>query len=214
MVRNCVAGATEFCQYVIRDPGNNQIVQIRNVLLNVNKQITKGYDVEARYRFSMGGAGNVDVGLLGTIVNDLITVDSAGPTQRAGMTGWRAGTVAGMPDWSADLMTTWSRGPLSLTMHNKYIPDGIYNNSLIGPDQPGYSITLSNSANTNHVSSSFYTDLSGQWKIKDDDLVLFAAVNNVFDREPPTAPSVAGNGNFILFDPIGREYRVGMRARF
>jgi outer membrane receptor protein involved in Fe transport len=214
LVDRCVAGATEFCQYVIRDPGNNQIVQIRNVLLNVNKQITKGYDVEARYRFSMGGAGNVDVGLLGTIVNDLITVDSAGPTQRAGMTGWRAGTVAGMQDWSADLMTTWSRGPLSLTMHNKYIPDGIYNNSLIGPDQAGYAITLSNSANTNHVSSSFYTDLSGQWKIKDDDLVLFAAVNNVFDREPPTAPSVAGNGNFILFDPIGREYRVGMRARF
>ena len=214
LVDRCVAGATEFCQYVIRDPGNNQIVQIRNVLLNVNKQITKGYDVEARYRFSMGGAGNVDVGLLGTIVNDLITVDSAGPTQRAGMTGWRAGTVAGMPDWSADLMTTWSRGPLSLTVHNKYIPDGIYNNSLLGPDQPGYVITASNSANTNHVSSSFYTDLSGQWKIKDDDLVLFAAVNNLFDRAPPTAPSVAGNGNFILFDPIGREYKLGLRARF
>ena len=213
LVDRCVAGATEFCQYVIRDPSTNQIVQIRNVLLNVNKQITKGYDIEARYRFSMGGAGNVDVGLLGTIVNDLITVDSAGPTQRAGMTGWRAGTVAGMPDWSADLMTTWSRGPLSLTMHNKYIPDGIYNNSLIGPDQPGYAITLSNSANTNHVSSAFYTDLSGQWTINDT-ITAFAAINNVFDRDPPTAPSVAGNGNFILFDPIGRAYRLGMRAKF
>ncbi len=43
------------------------------------------------------------------------------------MTGWRAGTPPGMPDWSADLLTTWSRGPLSLTMHNKYIPSGLYN---------------------------------------------------------------------------------------
>jgi iron complex outermembrane recepter protein len=90
----------------------------------------------------------------------------------------------------------------------------MYNNALIGPDQAGYSITLANSANTNQVDSAFYTDFSGQFKIKDDDLVVFAGVNNVFDKAPPTAPSVAGNGNFILFDPIGRSYRVGLRARF
>ena len=103
---------------------------------------------------------------------------------------------------------------LSLTMHNKFIPDGLYNNALIGAEQPGYAVTLSNSANTNHVASSFYTDLSGQFKIKGDTLAVYAAINNVFDREPPTAPSVAGNGNFILFDPIGRSYKVGMRAKF
>jgi outer membrane receptor protein involved in Fe transport len=73
---------------------------------------------------------------------------------------------------------------------------------------------LPNSANTNEVSSAFYTDLSGKLEIKGDELVVFAAVNNVFDKEPPTAPSIAGNGNFILFDPIGREYRVGLRAKF
>jgi outer membrane receptor protein involved in Fe transport len=147
-------------------------------------------------------------------VNDLVTVDSVGSTQRAGMTGWRAGTQPGMPDWSADLLTTWSRDRFSVTMHNKYIPSGQYNNSLVGPNEPGWSLTLLNSANINQVDSGFYTDLSGQFKIKDDDLVVFAAVNNVFDKEPPLAPSVAGNGNFILFDPIGRSYRLGLRARF
>ncbi|MEJ0039717.1 MAG: TonB-dependent receptor [Gammaproteobacteria bacterium] len=208
----CFLGATEFCQYISRDAAGN-LVQIRNVLLNVNEQITKGIDIEAQYRVEMGSVGNLDLRLLGTIVNDLITVDTAGPTQRAGVTGWRAGTQAGMPDWSADLLTTWNRGPLSLTLHNKYIPDGLYNNALIGPDQAGYAITLSNSANTNKVSSAFYSDLSGQWRFNDT-ITAFAAVNNVFDREPPTAPSVAGNGNFILFDPIGRSYKVGMRAKF
>lgn len=212
IVDRCFAGATEFCQFITRDAGGN-IVQIRNLLFNLAKQITKGIDIETAYRFQMGSAGNLDLRLLGTIVNDLITVDSAGPVQRAGMTGWRAGTIAGMPDWSADLLTTWSLGPVSLTMHNKYIPDGIYNNTLVGPDQPGYDITKSNSANTNHVSSAFYTDLSGQWTLNDT-LVVFAAINNVMDREPPTAPSVAGNGNFILFDPIGRSYKLGMRAKF
>jgi iron complex outermembrane receptor protein len=214
VANRCFQGATEFCPLVDRDPVTGEIVRIRNVLLNVNSVITKGIDIEAQYRFVMGSAGALDLRLLGTIVNDLITVDSAGSTQRAGMTGWRAGTQAGMPDWSADLLSTWSRGPLSLTMHNKYVPSGQYNNSLVGPNEPGYSITLVNSANINEVDSAFYTDLSGQFQINGDELVVFAAVNNVFDKEPPTAPSIAGNGNFILFDPIGRSYRLGLRARF
>jgi len=214
VANRCFAGATEFCSLVDRDPVSGEITRIRNVLLNVNSVITKGIDVEAQYQFSMGSAGNLDLRLLGTIVNDLITVDSAGSTQRAGMTGWRAGTQAGMPDWSADLLTSWSRGPLSLTMHNKYIPSGLYNNALVGPNQAGYNITLANSANTNEVDSAFYTDLSGQFQIREDKLVVYAAVNNVFDKKPPTAPSVAGNGNFILFDPIGRSFRLGMRAKF
>jgi iron complex outermembrane receptor protein len=213
VANRCFQGATEFCPLVDRDPVTGDITRIRNVLLNVNSIITKGIDIEAQYEFDMESAGSLDVRLLGTIVNDLITVDSAGSTQRAGMTGWRAGTQPGMPDWSADLLTTWKRGPLSLTLHNKYIPSGLYNNSLIGPNQAGYSISLANSANINEVDSAFYTDLSGSFAITDD-IAAYAAVNNVFDKEPPTAPSVAGNGNFILFDPIGRSFRLGVRASF
>ncbi len=44
--------------------------------------------------------------------------------------------------------------------------------------------------------------------------MLYGAVNNLFDKDPPTAPSIAGSGNFILFDPIGRSYRLGLRAKF
>lgn len=214
VANRCYQGATEFCPLVDRDPGTGEIVRIRNLLLNVNSVITKGLDIEAQYRFDMGGAGWLDLRLLGTIVNDLLTIDSVGATQRAGMTGWRAGTQAGMPDWSADLMTSWNHGRLSLTMRNKYIPSGQYNNSLVGPNEEGWSLTLLNGANLNKVGSRLYTDLSGQFRLHGDDLVLFAAVNNVFDKIPPVAPSVAGNGNFILFDPIGRSFRMGVRARF
>jgi iron complex outermembrane recepter protein len=215
VANRCFQGATEFCPLVDRDPVSGEITRIRNILLNVNSIVTKGVDIEAQYRFGMGDAGNLDLRLLGTIVKDLLTVDSAGSTQRAGMTGWRAGTQPGMPDWSGDLLTTWSRDRLSVTMHNKYIPSGQYNNSLVGPNEPGWRIDLINGANINEVDSQFYTDLSGQFQLRDDDgLVIFAGVNNVFDKEPPLAPSVAGNGNFILFDPIGRSYRLGLRATF
>lgn len=213
VINRCWEGATEFCPLVTRDPATNTITQVRNVLLNVDQVITRGLDIEAQYRFNLGGAGNLDLRLLGSIINDLITVDSVGPTERAGMTGNRAGTQAGMPDWSADLLTTWSRGPLSITLRNKYIPSGMYNNALIGPDDPNWSITLPNSANINVVDSAFYTDLSAQYRINDN-LTVFGAINNVFDVTPPLGPSGAGNGNFILFDPIGQAWRVGLRARF
>ncbi len=79
VVDRCFQGATEFC------PSGHSRCRTRatsrrsaTCLLNVNKQVTKGIDIEAAYRFGMGSAGNLDVRLLGTIVNDLITVDSAG----------------------------------------------------------------------------------------------------------------------------------------
>ena len=107
--------------------------------------------------------------------------------------------------------------PLTSANFLKYVNGdligGLYNNSLIGPGEAGYDILLTNSANNNKVSMSFYTDLSGQWTFNDT-ITAYAAVNNVMDREPPAAPSVAGNGNFILFDPIGRSYKLGMRAKF
>ncbi|MET0292256.1 MAG: hypothetical protein ABW136_07790 [Steroidobacteraceae bacterium] len=75
-----------------------------------------------------------------------------------------------------------------------------------------------NSSNLNHVGGTFYTDISGQYHLRETDgeptLTVFAGVNNVADREPPGAPSGAGNGNFILFDPVGRAFKVGLRARF
>ena len=47
-----------------------------------------------------------------------------------------------------------------------------------------------------------------------EELTLFAGLNNVFDVEPPLAPSGSGNGNFILFDPSGRTWKLGVRASF
>jgi outer membrane receptor protein involved in Fe transport len=46
------------------------------------------------------------------------------------------------------------------------------------------------------------------------EVVVFASVNNLFDAQPPLAPSGSGNGNFILFDPVGRAYRLGVRVAF
>jgi len=42
---------------------------------------------------------------------------------------------------------------------------------------------------------------------------LFGAVRNMFDKDPPIAPSAVGITNQVLFDQIGRSYRIGVRIR-
>jgi iron complex outermembrane receptor protein len=219
IVNRCFQGATEFCSLIDRDPVSNEVVNVRDVLLNVNAQITRGVDFEADYKVALGErSGQLDFRLLTTYVKDLITIDTAGSTQRAGLTGWRAGTQPGLPKYLIDTLTTWSKGPLSLSMHNRYVPPGKYNTAFVGPEDPGYSIYLTNSSNINHVAGRAYTDLSGQWALRklaaNGAVVVFASVNNVFNAEPPLAPSGSGNGNFILFDPVGRAYRLGVRVAF
>ena len=67
------------------------------------------------------------------------------------------------------------------------------------------------------MSSAFYLDVSARYRIIDKPgrrVEVFGAVNNVLDRDPPLAPSGSGNGNFILFDPTGRTYKIGVRLAY
>ena len=83
--------------------------------------------------------------------------------------------------------------------------------------------------NSNRVASVTYTDLTltkrfGGQRAGADALwgtELFLTVNNLFDREPPSAPSPwlvfgAANGgtNGAVFDLVGRRYNAGIRMRF
>lgn len=216
IVTRCYQGATEFCPLITRD-ANGVVTLVKDVLLNVNELITRGIDIEFDYKQPLGAAGDLDWRVLTTIVNSLKTKDSGGVTERAGQTGLRGGTSPGIPDYTIDTMLTWKRGPLQLSAHGRYIPSGIYNALFIGPNQAGYSLSLGNSTNDNTVPSAAYLDLSGQYTFapaRGGELVLFGAVNNVFDKDAPRTPGANGSGNNVLFDVIGRNYKVGVRYKF
>ena len=212
----CYQGAQEFCSLITRD-ANGVITQINDVLLNVNEQITKGVDLELAYRQPMGRFGNTDFRLLGTYVANLITVDSAGPVDRAGQTGLRAGTIPGIPRYTLDALINWSVAGFNTSLHSRFIPSGIYNAAFIGPDQPGYSITNPASSNTNHVKSALYLDLLTQYEIParggKSTFTIYGGVDNVTNVDPPRVPGANGTGNNVLFDPIGRMWKLGVRYK-
>ena len=50
--------------------------------------------------------------------------------------------------------------------------------------------------------------------MKPDMLEVYGSVENLLNRNPPVAPSNQGSTNNMLFDPLGRAFRLGVRASF
>src|SRR5919198_4092060 len=120
----------------------------------------------------------------------LATTDVTGLTiDRAGVTGNNvSGGGAGMPHWQINSLVTYSTGPLSMSLEGRFIDDGLFDSTLIGPEQKGYNVNLPNSVNTNHVASAVYVNLGARYRFADvseRDIELFAGVQNLLDREPP-----------------------------
>jgi outer membrane receptor protein involved in Fe transport len=42
---------------------------------------------------------------------------------------------------------------------------------------------------------------------------VFAGVNNLTNAENPRFPGANGSGNNVLFDPVGRTYKLGFRFK-
>ena len=112
-------------------------------------------------------------------------------------------------------MATLKAGPFSLSAHGRYIPEGKFLVEFVGPEDAGYSVNLPNSISTNRVAARFYADLTLGWNVKAgrSDFEYFIAIRNLFDKDPPIAPSAVGITNQVLFDQIGRAFRVGVRLK-
>jgi outer membrane receptor protein involved in Fe transport len=209
----CEQGATEFCGLITRNAAG-VITQVVDTQQNVNQLSNSGTDLELAYRQPTLSAGTFDFRLLYSRVYHLITVDSAGPIDRAGQTGLRGGTIPGIPKYTADALVNWTWGPAQLSLHGRYIPSGIYNAAFIGPEQAGYSIALTNSTNLNDVPPALYLDTIMQYEFGmkgDSAFTVFGGVNNITDKQNPRRPGANGSGNNVLFDPVGRTYKVGFR---
>jgi len=222
ILNRCFAtNSNDFCQFVARN-GDGSLNTVTNAQLNLNKLITRGIDFEVGYnlplsKVSGGLNGDLDLRILATYVSDLTTVDGTGlVTNRAGQAGAPVSALSGMPNWMVNSAISYRNGPLSLSLMTRYIQGGKYDVTLVGPDDPGYSINLRNSISTNRVSGRYYFNLSGQYDVidkGDSKVELYGAIDNLFDRSPPVAPSSQGPYNNVLFDPIGRTFRVGVRLQ-
>jgi outer membrane receptor protein involved in Fe transport len=43
---------------------------------------------------------------------------------------------------------------------------------------------------------------------------IFGGIDNLFNVDPPRFPGANGSGNNVLFNPVGRMFKGGVRASF
>lgn len=217
IVNRCVAGDALSCSLITRD-ANKNVLNIQDTIQNVNKLIARGIDFELDYTQPLGGDNKLSFVALANYVKDLITIDSVGPTDRAGQTGLRGGTPPGIPDWTVDATARLDLGEsFSLTTHARWINKGFFYPTFVEPGDPGFSLRNPNSVNTNSVPSRIFVDmlatvrLESQWTKA---LEVYAGVDNILNQDPPRFPGANGSGNNVLFNPVGRFFKMGARMNF
>lgn len=217
----CEQGNTSVCPFITRsNAGIGPITQVFATYQNLSQLRSKGLEFVGEYSVDLNTVssslgGNLDVLVNATYTMELSTTDATGfKTRYDGWTG-NPGTVQsvfGVPKWRADGLITYSTDRFSVSAHGRYVGSGVYDPTKIGPGQAGYSPYLANSNNYNLVPSRLYWDLSASINIVQNDrrkVQLFGSVYNLFDKDPPFLRLY---GNPVLFDAIGRSYRIGIRA--
>ncbi|WP_129790483.1 TonB-dependent siderophore receptor [Sphingosinicella sp. CPCC 101087] len=216
----CVGGDQALCEFVIRNEAG-QLTQIINPQLNLNTLITRGWDVEADYTLPLTSLGiesddRLNLRVLATFVKDLITVDTSGiAVDRAGQNGSGVSQPSGVPDYTINGFITYQGDPFAAQLQIRHISSGVYNVLNIGPHQDGYDPSLPNSISDNKVGAVTYVNLNAQytvWERGEQSVEVFGVVNNLFNQDPPKdLPSSFGPTNNVLYDVVGRSYRLGVR---
>ena len=118
---------------------------------------------------------------------------------------------AGFPRARFTASATWNKGDVSFTAQARFIGAARLN-SAWGPKD----------VDINKVPAIAYADLRGSWKLNDH-VQLFATVDNLLNKAPPIVPASQAQGqsafyftgiNGIIYDAIGRQYRLGARVNF
>jgi iron complex outermembrane receptor protein len=220
IVTRCSQGDTLSCSLITREGGSptGVITNIRDVVQNVSQLKARGIDIELGYRQPIGGSSSLNLSVLASHMIDLITVDAVGPVERAGQTGLRGGTPPGIPDWTVDATAGLDIGErFSFSTHLRWINKGFYNAAFVGAEQPRYTVTRPDSSSTNAMPARTYVDILGTVKVPVSDrskLNVYFGIDNLFNVDPPAFPGANGSGNNVLFNPVGRMYKAGIRATF
>jgi outer membrane receptor protein involved in Fe transport len=200
--------------------GFSDIVQVSPVAMNLRSYQTRGIDVSADwqrgYRF-----GTIATRVLASrMIEQLVQPSASSALLRdvSGVTGRLSNGVdwEAAPDWTAQWITSFARDSWRVTTHARYVSAGRKDWDRRGPGQAGYDPNAQFSIDGNRMPSHVVWGLSGSYAlgVRAMQVELFGAVENLLDEDPPLSGLGVGGTNPVLFDTVGRNFRVGVRASF
>lgn len=226
IMSNCLdTGDPIYCSQLVRHPItgtlNGASVESGGYIVQSNVNIgaakMEGIDVQAGYRFELGGLGGLTLALNGAYMlkNDTTPLPDGGSYDCTGLFGATCQTVN--PEWRHSLRGTWAFPQnFAVTLTWRYMSrvnmDNNDSNPLLQNSVLGAPAIFRAS-----IPAYNYVDLSGAWDVTDK-LQLRAGINNVLDRDPPLAPTeVIGGGSpntYEFYDGLGRQVFLALTARF
>ena len=191
----CFEGIAYYCDLITFDGGLPTTVATPFMNLHVLER--EGIDAEFDYTFQPGSNG----GLLNVSVhgNWVLTY---GTDVGDGLDNV-AGEVFGSPKFRGTLNLNYSLRNAMVNAQFRHVGSSKYNLKYV----EGVDI------NDNSVESATYLNLTGAYDISNT-LRVFAVIDNVFDKDPPIAPSVFGYpAQPAFYDMIGRTFRIGLKVQ-
>ena len=202
-----------FCQAIARDPGTGQLSSSQSTSANVGGLKTSGIDAQFDWGFALSALpmlnlddkwGSLSFNLVANWLNDLDFKTT--PTDRYQQNRGTISSQGYTPVWKAVAAVNYSVGPFDFGVTERYYGDA----------EDASCIGLTTVCTARGVPATFYTNLTGRWRVNDT-LELRAGVDNVTDQDPRFFTSGSSSQAFSdgsTYDFIGRRYFVALKARF
>lgn len=192
----------QLCDAIVLD-GSGAISLVQATLINAAEVETSGFDIELGYSLPIG-ADKLDLRLLANYVEELSTTINDTTTDVLHQLG--SESSGGIPQWRFVGSARYVRPTFSAGVLVRYVDSGLYRSNF----KTGIDI------DDNHIPSRTYVDLDWS-KDLNQNFELYARINNVFDVDPPLAPSQITEPNYnsgAFHDRIGRYFKAGVRVQF
>jgi iron complex outermembrane receptor protein len=205
----------DFCGLDNFNLTGNPLVDYVNVRpFNVASVKTKGYDIEASYRFSVEGAGDFTIRGLATHTLDFTSdpgVSGQAIAQLAGnnSTNNPAPGNVGIAEWKAFIQESWDIAKFTFTATQRIVGAGKINPNAIvcSPGSCPLPTVQNPTVNFNKVPGRTYIDLGVSYEFSDQ-ISVFGKADNVFNKLQPRF------GSTSLYDTIGRRFQAGVRLNY
>ena len=174
---------------------------------NLASLTARGIDIEASYQLSLGNLGRLTLRGLATHAIDLISNTGIAGQQVAQLAGNNTDAGNGVPHWKGFFSQTWAYGPAVFDLTERYVSPGeIDPNAVVCQIGSCPASTIQNPTyNFNHIAGAVYLDVGGSMQVMKAAQVYFKVDNALNHRAPPF-------GGSVLYDVIGRVFRVGVRV--
>jgi iron complex outermembrane receptor protein len=205
----CLAGNQEICgQMLLNSPlPNTNFVRVQTFNLATND--LKGFDIELQYRSENG----FSVRALATHMQSFISTAGIVGTIPSQLAGANLGSI---PDWKGLMTESYEHGGFSMSLTQRFISDGVYNNEWIQctsgcPNATSVHPTIDD----NVMKGVIYLDVGANYKFGDKTMA-YLKIDNALNKDPTPAPqtNVGYGANPFLYDILGRMYRIGVRYNF